>query len=85
MDSQITDTEGTYSVGHNDNQEISVQSAQFSETGFTVISEQQESFYNHDLASMRPSNDSKNVSLPISSNNNSNGTCLTHTSITGAD
>ena len=51
-DSQITDTEGTYSMGHDDNQVISVQSAQFSETGFTVMLEQHESFYNHDVASM---------------------------------
>ena len=86
--SQIGDTDDTYSMGHNDNQVISTQSSQFSETVLTVMTEQQDSSlssYNNVTASMRPSNESTdNVSSPISGIL-SNDTCVTHTSITGAD
>ena len=45
MDSQITETDDTYSMGYNyDNQMTNTQSALFSETVFMVMSEQQDLF-----------------------------------------
>ena len=85
-DSQITETEDTYSMGYNyDNQMTNTQSALFSETVFMAMSEQQDPFYNNVVASMRPSSDGIDNRSLTTSINLSNDTCVNHPSVTGTD